>query len=180
MTAADVVRNTLIAGFVAVLVGIAAAVVGLDPAHALALGCGVLAVVLVLLVQRSADPLVDAPPPEEDSDASPSAAGSSSVDRLAWSMVEHRTLVRGVVVARVRAVAAHRLAEHGLDPWRGADSPAVESLLGPAAWAVLRPDRDRPVTLRELDTALGALERLPAPEPFGPGTAPTDRTARAG
>jgi hypothetical protein len=176
VSAGELIRDALIAAFVAALVGGAARVIGLDGPHALALGGGVLAVVLVLLAQRSVVPPEDLLPP----DLEPPTGGRRDVEQLAWSMVEHRTHIRGIVLDRVRAIAARRLVGHGLDPRRQEDAAAIESLLGPATWAVLRPDRDRPVAPRALDAALLALERLPPPEPLGPArTTPTDRTSRA-
>lgn len=176
MSVGELVRSTLIAAFVAALVGGAARVIGLDGPHALALGGGVLAIVLVLLAQRSVVPPADLVPPDLD----PPVGGRRDVEQLAWSMVEHRTHIRGVVLDRVGAIAARRLTEHGLDLRRREDAAAVESLLGPTAWAVLRPDRDRPVSPRALDATLLALERLPPPEPLGPTRSiPTDRTSRA-
>ncbi len=173
MTVAEVVRSAVIAALVAALVGGAARVVGLDGPHALAVGCGVLAIVLVLLAQRSVVPTTDLLQPDLD----PPAGGRRDLEQLAWSMVEHRTHVRTVVLARVSAIAAHRLAEHGLDPQRAEDAAAIESLLGPAAWAPLRPDRDRPVSLRALEGTLRGVERLPPPGPAR--TIPSDRTSRA-
>ena len=176
MSAGEVARNGIIAALVAALVGGAARVIGLDGPHALALGCGVLAVVLALLAQRSAAPAVDL----RLLDTDPPAGGRRDVDQLAWSMVEHRTHIRGVVLARVGAIAATRLAEHGLDPQRPEDAPAIEALLRAAAWAPIRPDRDRPVTPRALEATLRSLDRLPPPEPLGPDrTLHPDRTPRA-
>jgi hypothetical protein len=172
----EVVRNGLIAAFVAALIGGAARVIGLDAAHAVALGCGVLALVLFLLSQRSVVPSADLAPPDLD----PPSGGRRDVEQLAWSMIEHRTHVRGIVLTRVRAIAARRLAQHGLDPRRPEDAAAIEALLGAAAWAPLRPDLDRPVSPRALDATLRALERLPPPEPLGPARALNpDRTSRA-
>jgi hypothetical protein len=172
----ELIRSALIAAFVAALVGGAARVLGLDGPHALAVGGGVLAVVLVLLAQRSVVPPAELLPPDLD----PSVGGRRDVEQLAWSLVEHRTHVRGVVLARVRLIAEHRLAEHGFALQRREDAAAIESLLGSAAWAVLRPDRDRPVSPRALDTALLGLERLPPPGPLGPArTIQTDRISRA-
>jgi hypothetical protein len=176
MSAGELIRTAVIAAFVAALVGGAARVLGVDGPHALAIGAGVLAIVLVLLTQRSIVPPVDLLPPDLD----PPGGGRRDVEQLAWSMVEHRTHIRGVVLARVGAIAARRLAQHGLDPQRPADSAAIESLLGPAAWAALRPDRERPVVPRELDTTLRAIERVPPPGPLGPDRSPhPDRTSRA-
>ena len=176
MSVGEVVRNGLIAAFAAALIGGAARVIGLDGPHAIALGCGVLALVLILLSQRSVVPTADLTPPQLD----PPAGGRRDLEQLAWSIIEHRTHVRGIVLTRVRAITAHRLAQHGLDPRRPEDAAAVEALLGAAAWAVLRPDRDRPVTPRAFDATLRALERLPPPEPLGPARAlPPDRTSRA-
>jgi len=176
MSVGEVVRGAVIAALVAALVGGAARVIGLDGPHALALGAGVLAIVLVLLAQRSVVPPIDLIPPDLD----PPVGGRRDVEQLAWSMIEHRTHIRGVVLARVGAIAAHRLAEHGLDPRRPEDAAAIEALLGAAAWAPLRPGLDRPVTPRALDATLLALERLPPPSPLGPDrTLPADRTSRA-
>jgi hypothetical protein len=172
----EVIRNGIVAALVAALVGGATRVLGLDGPHALAVGCGVLAVVLVLLAQRSAVPAIDLLPPDTD----PAPGGRRDVEELAWSMVEHRTHVRGIVLARVGAIAANRLAEHGLDPDRPADAAAIESLLGAAAWAPIRPGRDRPVAPRALEATLLALDRLPPPSPLGPDRAlHPDRTPRA-
>ncbi len=176
MSIGDVVRSSVIALVVAALVGGAAGVLGLDGPHAIALGAGVFAIVLVLFSQRSVVPTIELLPPETD----PPLGGRRDLEQLAWSMVEHRTHIRGIVLARVDAIAARRLAEHGLDPERAEHAPAIESLLGPTGWAVLRPDRDRPVSPRELDRALDALERLPPPGPFASDRiTPTDRTTRA-
>lgn len=176
MSIGEVIRNGLIAAFVAALIGGAARVIGLDGPHAVAVGCGVLALVLFLLSQRSVVPSADLAPPDVD----PPSGGRRDVEQLAWSMIEVRTRVRGIVLTRVRTIAAHRLAQHGLDPRRPEDGAAIEALLGPAAWGVLRPDLDRPVTPRALDGALRALERLPPPRPLGPARALTpDRTSRA-
>lgn len=173
MSVGEVVRSAVIAALVAALVGGAARVLGLDGPHALAVGCGVFAIVLVLLAQRSVVPPTDLLQPEPD----PPPGGRRDVEQLAWSMIEHRTHVRGVVLARVGAIAAHRLAEHGLDPQRAEDAAAIESLLGPAAWAPIRLDRDRPVSLRALEATLRAVERLPQ---LGPDRLiQPDRTSRA-
>jgi len=176
VTVGEVIRNGLIAAFVAALIGGAARVIGLDGPHAIAVGCGVLALVLFLLSQRSVVPSADLAPADID----PPSGGRRDVEQLAWSMIELRTHVRGIVLTRVRAIAADRLARHGLDPRRPEDAAAIEALLGSAAWGTLRPDRDRPVTPRALDGALRALERLPPPEPLGPARALNpDRTTRA-
>lgn len=177
MRVGALVRDALIAAFVAALVGGAAAFLGLDGPHAVALTCGVLAVVLILLTQRGVVLAADLVPP----DLEPPVGGRRDLEQLAWSMVEHRTRIRGIVLTRVEGIAVHRLAEHGLDPRRPQHADAVRSLVGPAAWAVLRPDRgERPVTPKALDATLLALERLPPPEPFGSArTAPIDRTSRA-
>ena len=170
------IRSAVIAVFVGALVGGAARVLGLDGPHALALGCGVLAIVLVLLAQRSVVPPMDLVPPDLD----PPTGGRRDVEQLAWSMVEHRTHIRGVVLARVGTIAVHRLAEHGLDPRRPEDAAAIEALLGSTAWSFLRPDSDRRVPPRALDATLQALERLPPPAPLGPDrTIHPDRTSRA-
>ncbi|MBW4041715.1 MAG: hypothetical protein HIU86_06240 [Acidobacteria bacterium] len=181
MSAGEIVRNLVIAAFVAALVGGAAVVLGLDGPHAIALGGGVLALVLGLLAQRSVVPSTDLAPSDlEAPDPEPVVAGRRDLDQLAWSMVEHRTRIRGIVLARVRAIATHRLAHHGLDPGRAEDAAAIEALLGPAAAEVLRSDLDRPVTPRALDATLHALDRLPPPAPLGPVRAvSSDRTSRA-
>jgi hypothetical protein len=174
MTAGRVAVRVLLAALAAALVAGVARALGLDGPHALTLGWGVLAAGLVL----SARPVVaDAEPPPTEADP---PAGRRDVDQLAWSMVEHRTHVRGIVLARVRRLTALRLAAHGLDADRPADAAAIEALLGPPAWAVLRPDRERPVVPRDLDAALQALERLDPPGPSGAAPLPDlNRTTRA-
>lgn len=173
MSVGEVARIAVVAAIVAALVGGAALVLGVGGPHAFGIGAGVLALVLVLLAQRSVVPAADVVP----ADAAPRTGGRPDVEQLAWSMVEHRTHIRGIVITRVGAIAAHRLAAHGLDPLRPGDAPAIESLIGPAAWAVLRPDRDRPVTPHALDAALSALEHLPPPAPAR--AISRDRTSRA-
>ena len=176
MSVGVVVRVAVIALFVAGLVGGAARVLGLDGPHALTVGCGVFALVLILLTQRSVVPPADLEPQQTD----PSTGGRRDLEQLAWSMVEHRTHIRGIVITRVRRIAEHRLAAHGLDLRRPEDDDAVAALLGADAWAVLRPDREKPVSPRAFDAALRAVERLPPPEPLGPARAiPEDRTTRA-
>lgn len=170
MSAAQTARSSVIGVPAAALIGVAAWIVGLDGPHAIAVGAGVLAVVVVLLAQRSAVPPADLLPPDPE----PPVGGRRDVEQLAWTMVEQRTRIRGVVLARVARLAADRLHEHGLDLQRAEDGAAIESLLGPAAWAVLRPGRDRPVGARELDAVLTALEHLPPPPPLG-----HERTARS-
>ena len=129
MTVGEVIRNGLIAAFVAALIGGAARVIGLDGPHAIAVGCGVLALVLVLLSQRSVVPSADLAPADID----PPSGGRRDVEQLAWSMIELRTRVRGIVLTRVRAIAAERLARHGLDPRRPEDAAAIEALAYGAA-----------------------------------------------
>ena len=178
MSAAPTIRSAVIALPAAGLIGAAAWVLGLDWPHAVAVGAGVLAVVLVLLAQRGVVPLGDLLPPDPE----PPVGGRRDVEELAWTMVEQRTRIRGVVLARVAAVAATRLRPHGLDPERQEDAAAIAALLGPAAWGVLRPDRQRPVAPRALDAALTALERLPPPEPIDrerADAAQPERTSRA-
>ncbi|GAA2752955.1 hypothetical protein [Amnibacterium kyonggiense] len=176
MTVGLIVRVAVVAAFVAGLVGGAARVLGLDGPHAITVGCGVFAVAFILLTQRSVVPPADLEPPDVD----PPTGGRRDLEQLAWSMVEHRDHIRGIAIARVRTVAARRLAEHGLDVERPEDDRAIAALLGADAWAVLRPDREKPVTPRAFDAALRAVERLPPPEPLGPARAiPEDRTSRA-
>lgn len=176
MSAAQTLRSAVLGVPAAALVGAAAAVLGVDVPHAVAVGAGVLALVVVLLAQRSAGPPVPLLPPDPE----PPAGGRRDVEQLAQSMVEHRTRIRGIVLGRVRGIAARRFGERGLDPQRPVDAAALEQLVGPAAWAVLRPDRERPVSARELDAALTALERLPPPDALVRGRDPLpDRSPRA-
>ncbi|MDH2444018.1 hypothetical protein QDR37_08685 [Amnibacterium sp. CER49] len=141
---------------VAVLVLAVAAVIGVDVPHAVALGAAAGALVEVLAAARTAG--------AEDADwASPEerpAGGRTEVERLAWSLGERWGALSGPAVTRVERLAARRLEDAGLDPARAADTPAIEALLGAEAWAVLRPDRTRPVTAAGLDRALAALERV--------------------
>jgi hypothetical protein len=172
----DLVRIGVIGGLVAALVGGAATALGLDGPHALAVAGGVLALVAILLTQRSGAATTDPPDAETD----PPPGGRRDLEELAWSMIEHRTHVRGVVLDRVGAIVGRRLAEHGLDPRRSEDGPAIEALLGAPAWAVLRGGRDRPVSPRGLETVLEAVERLPPPTSFAPDRPPQpDRTSHA-
>ncbi|MGT2426544.1 hypothetical protein [Amnibacterium kyonggiense] len=182
MSVGLLVRVAFVAAFVAGLVGGAARVLGLDGPHAIAVGCGVFALASILLTQRSVVPPADLEP----HDADPPTGGRRDLEQLAWSMVEHRTRIRGIAIARVRTIAARRLAEHGLDVRRPEDGAAVAALLGADAWAVLHPERDRPVTPRAFEAALQAVERLPPPAPLGPARTipddsaiPEDRTSRA-
>ncbi|MFD1720322.1 hypothetical protein [Amnibacterium endophyticum] len=176
MNVGHLVRSAVIGLPAAVLIGLAAWIIGLDGPHAIALGAGVLAVVLVLLAQRSVVSTEDLAPDGPE----PRTGGRSDLQQLAWSIVEHRSHIRGTVVARLRRVAAHRLAPHGLVEHRSEDADAIAALLGADAWAVLRPGREKAVPPRAFAAALTAVERLPPPAPGRLARPlPDDRTSRA-
>jgi hypothetical protein len=142
----------------ALLVGLlalgAALLLGVDAPHALALGAAAGAVLEVAGAGSGAESIDEAPPEERP------PGGRSEVERLAWSLTERWGALSGPAVSRVERLAERLLADAGLDPARPEDAPTIEALLGADAWAVLRPDRTRPVTAAGLDRALAALERL--------------------
>jgi hypothetical protein len=152
----EAVRRAAPAVLVGLLVLGVAALIGIDLPHAVALGAAAGALLEVLAGARTAGAEdVDWAPPEERP-----PGGRSEVERLAWSLGERWGALSGPAVTRVERLAARRIEASGLDPARADDVPVIEALLGADAWAVLRPDRARPVTAAGLDRAITALERV--------------------
>jgi hypothetical protein len=82
------------------------------------------------------------------------------VARLSWSMVDDDGRVADVAVQRLRAFAAARLAERGIDLDDPAQRQAAESALGAAEYRLLTaPGRHRPETLLRCARAIERLDR---------------------
>jgi hypothetical protein len=82
------------------------------------------------------------------------------VARLSWSMVDDDGRVADVAVRRLRAFAAVRLAERGIDLDDPDHRPAAEAALGAAEYRLLTaPGRHRPEALLRCARAIERLDR---------------------
>lgn len=138
----------------------------LDPVHAFLL---VAVGVVVVVVWRRSGHGSEEPWPEPAEEAR--AGARHDVSELGWATFTRSGEVSERVLRRVRALAAARLAPHGIDladPARRAD---VERLLGADVAAGLASRRGP--SARTLERWLDAIERLGPPEPHrGPGPIP--------
>ncbi|AEG44293.1 hypothetical protein [Isoptericola variabilis] len=142
----------------------------LDPVHAVLLAAVVL---VVTAVWRRADAGVEDPWPAPPEEQRPGAR--HDVSELGWATFTRSGEVSERVLRRVRALAAARLARHGVDLADPAQASDVERLLGEDVARGLA--SRRAPTARVLDHWLGALERLgpdgppradrPSPPPTG-------------
>ncbi|MBN6192837.1 hypothetical protein JQN58_38825 [Aneurinibacillus sp. BA2021] len=145
---------------------------------AIAAGCVLLAVALVLGLRAAGVPLafavswttvaaavslalrgvlVDDPvlwPPERP----PREARGSEVSRLAWAINTRSGVAGTILVRRVQNVLRRRLAHRGLDLDDPADHAAIDALLGQGIRAGLS---RREVRRDDIERALDALERIP-------------------
>ncbi|GAB2469831.1 hypothetical protein [Xylanimonas ulmi] len=153
----------------------------LDVAHAVTLGALAL---VVYLVSQTVGP-EDEPWPRPPTEARPGAR--ADVSELGWAAFTRDGHVTERVLRRVRAIAAHRLAAHGV-LWDGVprDEPTgwghgphdaashrerAEALLGAAVLTGLT--TRRPVSPRTLETWFSALDHLvEAPDPTTPAWRP--------
>ncbi|GAA1985551.1 hypothetical protein GCM10009718_23620 [Isoptericola halotolerans] len=91
------------------------------------------------------------------------------VTDLGWAALTRDGRVSARVTRRVTAIAAHRLAPHGIDLADPTHRDAAAALLGPDVIDQIR--SRRPPTPRTLHRWLDALERIP-PTPTRPGRHP--------
>ncbi len=139
--------------------------IGFDGDHAIFLGLGTVVVVLaVVVVRRGGAPAAWLPDDHQEADGS-----RIEVAALSWSLLGRGGRVGEGALRRIRAVAAGRLARHGLSMARPQDHEAIHALLGDTAWAVLTANAAMP-SRREYEQCVRALERA-NPEP-------TELTAR--
>jgi hypothetical protein len=171
-------RSAVVAG-VALAAAVALSVARLlDPVHAFLVAA--VGAVVVLVWRRLDDGSEEQwpDPPEEAR-----AGARHDVSELGWATFTRSGEVSERVLRRVQALAAARLARHGVDladPARRAD---VERLLGADVAAGLASRRGP--TARTLEHWLDAIERLGPPEPHRghgrapePGPAPPQPTGR--
>ncbi|NLF03588.1 MAG: hypothetical protein GX593_01000 [Actinomycetales bacterium] len=142
-----------------IVVGAAAAglvtkVVGFDTEHAILLGLATLVIVLaVVVLRRGGASAAWLPDDRAETDGS-----RLEVAALSWSLLGRGGRVGEGALRRVRAVAAGRLARHGLSLERPQDHEQIRALLGPTAWTVLTANADMP-SRREYEQCVAALER---------------------
>lgn len=93
------------------------------------------------------------------------------VEQLRWTMTGRRRLIGEPVLRRLRAVAQHRLARHGVDLHDPAQAERVTALVGATAYSVLITDQSNPVDYATFERCVAALERLDDhPDGSGSGT----------
>lgn len=157
-------RRLVLAVVAAVLIGAACWYFGMDVPHSVTVGVALLAVGLAWQGADGADAA-----DWQSGAAAPGEGVRQDVARLAWSLRAHRTGIPSAGLRRVHALAAERLARHGLDPDAAGDRAAVERMLGPGACTVLHPG-DRRIRLGAVIACLDALEHLDALDtPPAPG-----------
>jgi hypothetical protein len=88
------------------------------------------------------------------------------VARLAWSMHGLDARVDRRSVERLHAVAAARLAEHGLDLMTADDEAACRRLLGDATFATLTAHPNHPPRYDSYEAAVGVVECLTGENPL--------------
>jgi hypothetical protein len=144
----------------AALAGTACWVVGMDSWHAATLG---LVLVAAGLCWVAVPGHRDVAWPET---GGPQEEGARwDVARLSWALRPVRGRVPHAGLRHVQDLARQRLALHGLDPGDPADRPAIERLVGEAAYATLALPATRPPRVRAVFHCLDALDRLdPAPQ----------------
>ena len=138
----------------------------LDPLTAVAVGIGVAA---LLLVEQRLDPgnePVRWLPPK-----APRRGERRDALELTWALAGKEGRMSRGALQRTQAIAAHRLARHGLDLASDDDAAAVRALVGPRAHATLTCAREPWPRLSDIEHTAKVLERL------GPGGA--TRTVRS-
>ncbi len=152
-------RRTFTVVVLPVLAALVPWYLGVDPWHALAFGAVALTIAVLWRGAPDWDEAAWRP------GVRPPATGvRDDVSRLASAVGRGRAPVAAPAVRRLRAVAAVRLARHGVDLDDPADEPRVAALLGPHAPAVLRGAVDqvkRPAFVACVD-GLERLDRTPS------------------
>jgi hypothetical protein len=142
-------------------------IMGLDVAHAVALGA-----VLVALIGLRRAPAVNTDQDWPDPGDSRSDVGARrEVARLSWSMQGYESRVQRQSVRRLHEIAGYRLGERGLDLNDPRDYLACQAALGDRAYRVVSEPDERPL-YADFVAAVGAVEKIgtEAPGPAGPGT----------
>jgi hypothetical protein len=135
----------------------------LDPVHAFLLAA---VSAVVVLVWRRLDDGTEEPWPDPPQEAR--AGARHDVSELGWATFTRSGEVSERVLRRVRALAAARLARHGLDLADTAHRADVERLLGADVAAGLASRRGP--NARTLEHWLDAIERLGPPDARTPGS----------
>jgi hypothetical protein len=130
----------------------------LDPAAAFAVGLTAAGAGLALQrIDAVGEPWRWLPP------QTPRRGERRDAQELAWALAGRDGRVSKRALGRVRAVAAHRLARHGLDLDAADDEPALVALVGARTLETLRHDREPYPRLADVERAIAVLDRL------GPG-----------
>lgn len=146
-------RQVVFGVVAAALVAVALILVGVEPLYGAGWGIVAGAATLVIASVTSLG-WATWPPMKEP----PEPTTGSEVARLAWSF-DPRTGVAGYAVKRrVRALAARRLADHGID-LSTADDATLVAALGATATGTLRSESPTMPDIRTTLDALTALER---------------------
>jgi hypothetical protein len=135
---------------------------GMDVGHAVAVGGGAFAVVVLW----RAAPGWDAADWRPGARATPPGT-RGDILKLGWSLGSNRgrTGVDTVGLRRLRALARTRLERHGLDLDDAAHRDRIVALLGPRAYEVVRPGRSARPRLRDFEACVTVVARLDAGPP---------------
>lgn len=135
--------------------GLVAYAVGMDAGAAVVVGFGVAAI--VVMARRLGADLE----PEWGTEHRRRQEGArGDLQDLAWSMAGRDGRAGERAMRRLRDVAAVRLARHGLDLASRDDTPALRALLGDRVLDTLRRRQAPLPSLRAVQQAVDALERL--------------------
>jgi len=150
--------------------GLVAYAVGMDAGAAVVVGFGVAAI--VVMARRLGADLE----PEWGTEHRRRQEGArGDLQDLAWSMAGRDGRAGERAMRRLREVARVRLARHGLDLASRDDTPELRALLGDRVLDTLRRRQAPLPTLRAVQQAVDALERLgprPSAPPGGHGVLP--------
>ena len=131
-----------------------AKITGLDLEHAIFIGVAVAVIAVAVLAMRGGGASTAwLPDDHRERDGS-----RLEVAALSWALLGRGGRVTEGALRRLRSVAEHRLARHGLSlaaPW---DAEAIRALLGDTAWAVLNTRAHMP-SRREFEQCVRALEQ---------------------
>ena len=140
-------------------------IMGLDIAHALALG----AVVVALIGLRRAPAVNTDQAWPEPGDSRSDVGARREVARLSWSMQGYESRVQRQSVRRLHEIAGYRLGERDLDLDDPRDYLACQAALGERAYRVVSEPDERPM-YADFVAAVAAVEKIGAETP---GTART-------
>lgn len=117
-------------------------------------GAAAAAVAVLELPRRASEPLW---PTHGESGR---AGGRRDVATLSWRLTSRHGGTDSAAVARLRAIAARRLARHGASLSEPRDAERARALLGDRVHALLSAPADAQLSHRDLVTCIDALERL--------------------